>query len=71
MSKIEIFGLLYLISAAIMYLLFSRGGGSNPFPGDIFMKKGSRTMYLPVGSAFFLTIILYILLNMLKKKAGV
>ena len=54
-----------------MYMLFSRGGGSSPFPGDIFMKKGSRTMYIPVGSAFFLTIILYILLNMLKKKAGI
>lgn len=71
MQGYKLFFSIYVISAAIMYFLFSRSGGTSAFPGDIYRVRGTMKIYVPVGSAFFLALFIYIILMFLKKNMGI
>lgn len=67
MSGIKLFFLLWAISVAIMYFQFAKPGQPLVLPGDIYTKKTGKTLYIPLGSSFFLAIILRIILKLLLK----
>ena len=64
MGLIQIFFLLYIVSVATMYFLFSRGGRAPMLPGDFYISKGPKRIYIPVGSSLIITIILFILFKL-------
>lgn len=64
MPGLRVFFLLYVVSIAVMYFLFSRGGNPPLLPGDFYIKKVGRSIYIPIGSSLILTIILYILFSL-------
>ena len=59
-DALKIIGLLYVLSAGIMYFLAQRGAQPIVLPGDIYKKRGGRVVYVPTGGALVLTIILYV-----------
>jgi hypothetical protein len=63
LDTLKIFGIFYFISVAFMYMLFYRGGQPVIIPGDIYIKKSPRTIYIPTGGAFVLALILFLLLK--------
>jgi hypothetical protein len=65
MEAIKFFGILYFLAAAFMYYLSQRGGQPPIIPGDIYIKKGPRTIYIPTGSSFIIAAILFLLLRKL------
>ena len=69
MSGVKIFFILWGISIAGMYYMFTRSGGPLVLPGDIYIKKGDKTIYFPIGSSFFIAIVLYVVLSLLGLKA--
>lgn len=58
-----IFGLLYILSFSAMLYLSHRAKGPMIVPGDIYQRRGGRTLYLPTGGALILAIILYIVIS--------
>lgn len=66
---IKVFILLYIIDVAALFFLFQRGGADGPLlPGDIYIVRGNKRIYLPFLSALLLTIVLIALFSYLKNK---
>jgi hypothetical protein len=68
MKIFEIAILLYILSMGIMYFLSARHGKPIVLPGDILIRKGPRNVYIPIGSAFYVTILLFILFTYFSSK---
>jgi hypothetical protein len=68
MPGFKVFLLLYIISIAVMYFLFSRGGNPPVLPGDLYIVKGSKRIYIPFGGSLILTIILYVIFTLIRGK---
>jgi hypothetical protein len=58
---VKAFLLIYVVAIGGMYYVSSRLSGPVVFPGDIYFRRGPRLIYVPLGSSFILTIILFIL----------
>lgn len=67
METIKIFGVFYFISFAFMYYLSYKYRLPVTIPGDVFIKKGPRTIYIPIASALLLAILLFVVLRALFK----
>lgn len=65
MNAIKLFFILYILSVAFLYYVAGRAKGPVVLPGDIYRIKGANKIYIPFGSAFFLALILTILVNTL------
>ena len=65
MSSVRVFLLLYVVSVAFMYYLSYFKKIPVFIPGDLFIKKGQRTIYFPFSSALLLSIMLFVALNIL------
>lgn len=70
-SSIKLFLSLYLIVIAFIYALQRRSGAPVIIPGDIFIQKGERQIYIPLGSSFVLTLIFFLILNNIRQRLGV
>lgn len=61
LQYIKAFFLIYIIAIGSMFYLSSKGSGPIVLPGDIYFRKGTKMIYFPLGSSFFLALILFIL----------
>lgn len=67
MLGFKVFFLLYIISVAVMYFLYTKGGSNPPvLPGDFYIRKGAKRVYLPFGGSLIITIILYVILTIIR-----
>ncbi|OGM13608.1 hypothetical protein A3A76_03170 [Candidatus Woesebacteria bacterium RIFCSPLOWO2_01_FULL_39_23] len=67
LGGIKLFFLLWAISAAIAYFQFSKPGNPMVLPGDIYIRKMSKVLYIPTGTSFYLAIVLFIIVKFLFK----
>lgn len=67
LSSGKVFLIIWVISVAIMYFLASKPGNPLVLPGDIYTRKGMNKIYIPLGSSFFLAIIIFVLLKIFVK----
>lgn len=67
MSQVRVFVLLYILSVAFMYYLSYKYRLPITIPGDFFIKKAPRTIYIPVASSLLLTILLFVVFKALFK----
>ena len=70
MTGLQIFLLLYLVVVSLLYVYATKGGGEVPWllPGDFYIHKGTKRIYIPLGSSLIITIILFLILNGLRNK---
>jgi hypothetical protein len=62
MVYVKAFFLVYFIVIALIFGL-SRGYGSTKLlPGDVYIQKAGRVIYIPIGSSLLLTIIIFVIL---------
>lgn len=57
---VQAFGLIYFISIGIVYYLSSRSSGPIVIPGDIYIRKAGRTIYVPLASPLLVAAIIFI-----------
>jgi hypothetical protein len=65
MQSIKVFGWLLVISVGFLYYFSGRFENPPMLPGDFYIKKAGRKIYIPISSAIALTIVLFLLLNWL------
>ncbi len=70
-SSIKLFFILYFISIAFIYALQRQRGIPVIVPGDIFVQKEGKKIYIPLGLSFILTLVLFLILNNIRKRLGV
>lgn len=70
-SSIKLFLILYFIAVAFIYALQRQSGTPVIIPGDIYIQNGARRIYIPLGSSFVLTLVLFLILNSIRKRLGV
>ncbi len=62
-------GFIFIIIGVIFYLLEHFGANFlGKLPGDIFIKKGNVTIYIPIVTSIILSILLTIILNIIFRK---
>ncbi len=64
-DQIKAFFIIYFISVAFIYGLQSRSVEPIIVPGDIYVKKGLKGIYIPLGSSLLLTIVLFLIFKKL------
>lgn len=57
------FALIYLIALAFVIYISSRTGGPIVIPGDIYIKKSGRTLYVPLASSLVVSVIIFLILR--------
>lgn len=64
MKGLHVFVLFYVLSVAFIYAL-NRRFAKPPIviPGDIYISKAAKKIYIPLGSSLILTIILFLILR--------
>lgn len=67
MQGIKAFLLLYIIATGFMYYLSYRGKNPILLPGDFYIKRFSKVIYIPIGSSLIVATILYAALAFLRK----
>jgi len=70
LENIKLFAILFFISMAFIFALQKKGGNPIIIPGDIYIRKNQKYIYIPISSTFLLTLIIYIILSSLKRKFG-
>ena len=68
-SILKLFATLYLISFGLILALNKKTGNPIVLPGDIYINKAQRKIYLPIGSSLNLSLVLaFILYKVYGKK---
>ena len=62
-GKIVVFAGIVLLVSGLLLVLISKITAVDRLPGDIFLKKGNYSFYLPIVTSIILSIILTIVLN--------
>lgn len=62
MEKIQIFVLIYFIVMVLLYALIYKAGVPFLLPGDIYIHKGQRRIYIPLGTTLIITLVLFLIL---------
>lgn len=70
-SSIKLFLTLYFISVAFIYALQSRRFSPIIVPGDIYIVKGQKRVYIPLGLSFIMTLVIFLILNNIRKRMGI
>ena len=70
-SSIKLFLIIYFICMGFIYALQSRRSIPVMVPGDIYISKGQKKIYIPLGLTFILTLIIFLILNNIRLKMGV
>lgn len=60
---VQAFGLIYVISVGFVYYLSSKTSGPIVIPGDIYIRKAGRTVYIPLASPLVVAIIIFVILR--------
>lgn len=55
------FVIIYLIIMAFLYALIKRSGVPFTIPGDIYIHKGDTKIYIPLATAFLISIVIFII----------
>jgi hypothetical protein len=69
--NLESLGKIILLFALILFIvggllfLFGKVLGLGRLPGDILMRRGNVTVYIPLGTAIIISIIVTLLLNLI------
>ena len=71
LSSIKLFAILYFISIAFIYALQRKRGIPVIVPGDIYIRKEQKYVYIPLGMSLILTLILFLIFNNIRIKMGV
>jgi hypothetical protein len=61
MQTLKVFLLLYVITFIGMYVVTGKGASPIILPGDLYIKKAGKTIYVPMGSALILSGILLLI----------
>lgn len=59
----QAFGLIYFISIGIVYYLSARSSGPIVIPGDIYIRKAGRTIYVPIASPLVVAAIIFLVIR--------
>jgi hypothetical protein len=59
MVYIRSFLLIYLIVVALIFGLLKNAAKAKIVPGDIFIQKAGRTIYIPLGSSLIVTALVF------------
>lgn len=62
MNLFKLFFLIYVIVVGLIYALTRRSGIPKLVPGDIFIAKAGRTIYVPLGASLIITSIIFAIL---------
>lgn len=62
MQLVKMYFFIYIIVIALIYALMRKSGVPKLVPGDIYINKAGRQIYIPVGASFILTTIIFIIL---------
>lgn len=69
--NLESLGKIILLFAVLLFLvggflfLFGKVSGLGRLPGDILIRRGNVTVFIPIGTAIVISIILTLLLNLI------
>ena len=67
-AKTLIFFGIVLIGLGVLVSIFGKVPGIGKFPGDIYIRKGSFTFYLPITTCLILSLILTLVFTLFGKK---
>ena len=68
MGGFELFLLIYIVIIGLLYMFASKGGVPWMLPGDIYIAKGTRNIYIPLGTSLIITVLIFLILNHLKPR---
>jgi hypothetical protein len=68
LAKTLIFFGLILVGMGIFTIFFDKVPGLGKLPGDIFLRKGSFTLYFPITTCILLSLILTLAFTIFGKK---
>jgi Protein of unknown function (DUF2905) len=60
---VKLIGMIYLISVGFVIYISSRASGPIIIPGDIYVRKAGRTLYIPLASSLVVTIVIFLILR--------
>lgn len=60
---VQAFGLIYVISVGFIYYLSSKTSGPIVIPGDVYIRKAGRTVYIPLASPLVVAIVIFVILR--------
>lgn len=58
---VKVFLLIYVIAIGGMYYVSSKASGPVVLPGDIYFRRGTKLVYVPLGGSLILAIVLFLL----------
>ena len=67
-AKTLIFFGIVLIGLGVLVSIFGKVPGIGKFPGDIYIRRGSFTFYLPITTCVILSLILTLVFTLFGKK---
>jgi len=67
-AKTLIFFGIVLIGLGVLVSIFGKVPGIGKFPGDIYIRRGSFTFYLPITTCLILSLILTLVFTLFGKK---
>lgn len=70
-SSIKLFAVLYFIIMALIYALQRNKGKPIIAPGDIYIQKNQKYVYIPLGLSLILTILAFLIFNNIRIKWGI
>ena len=60
---IKVLGIIYFVSLGFIYAFAAKTGPPFVLPGDIYIHKAAKRIYIPLGSAAILTVVIYLILR--------
>lgn len=71
LSSLKLFAILYFILMGFIYALQRNRARPIIVPGDIYIQKNQKYVYIPLGFTFVLTLILFLILNNIRIRMGI
>jgi hypothetical protein len=60
-TAIGFFALIYFTVMAFVYALSRKAGVPLVLPGDVYISNGTNKVYIPLGTTFIITLILFLI----------
>lgn len=70
-TSIKLFAIIYFVIMGFIYALQRNRARPIIIPGDIYVQKNQKSIYIPLGLTFVLTLLLFLILNNIRIKMGV
>ncbi|MBN1969281.1 MAG: DUF2905 family protein [Candidatus Delongbacteria bacterium] len=70
-SSVKLFAILYFIIMGFIYALQRNRAQPIVIPGDIYIHKNQKYIYIPLGLTFVLTLIFFLVFNNIRKRWGI